>query len=81
MTGSACPGYASCQRINIMRRETEEEKDQAAKSILDADDLVVGRENVFSPEAELVVLVLIVVMWIVRGMGSQFSGSIHRRKN
>ena len=38
-------------------RETEEEKNQPADPVLDADDLVIGRENVFPPEAELVVLV------------------------
>ena len=40
--------------------------------VLDADDLVVGGEDVFSPKAELVVIVPVVVMRIVRrGMGSE----------
>ena len=51
--------------------------------VLDADDLVVGREDVFPPKAELVMLVpVVVVMRIVFGvrMGSEVSGSVHMRK-
>src|ERR1700722_5997070 len=42
--------------------ETEEEEGKAAPKILDADDLVVGRENVAPPKAEFVMIVRVIVM-------------------
>ena len=63
------------------QRKTKEEKNQAAKAVLNADHFVVGRKNVFSPQTELVMLVFVVMMRIVGGVRSQFSGSIHIWKN
>src|ERR1039458_600544 len=42
--------------------EAEEEEGKAAPQILDADDLVIGGENVAPPKAELVMIVGVVVM-------------------
>ena len=38
------------------QREAEEQEQQAGDGVLDADDLVVGREDVLAPEAELLVM-------------------------
>src|SRR5437773_631027 len=60
--------------------KTEEEKNQAADSVLDADHLVVGRDNVFPPKRELVMIVPMVV--VVGGMfgvrlRSEARGCVH----
>src|SRR5438046_9713753 len=55
--------------------KTEEEEDQPGESILDADHLVVGGENIFSPPPELVMLMVgLVLMWM--GMRFDRSGSV-----
>ena len=54
----AWPGYASCQRISIIKTKSEEQENRPVKAVLDADHLMVGGENVFSPKPELVMLVL-----------------------
>jgi len=64
--------------------KTKEQKRQATEPILDADHLMIGRENVFSPEAELMVLVLMSVAMavFVRVIaGFNRSRGIHFRKN
>jgi hypothetical protein len=38
------------------QREAEEQEQQAGDRVLDADDLVVGREDVRAPEAQLFVM-------------------------
>ena len=49
-------------------REAEKQEDQPGDHVLDPDHLVIRREDVFPPPAELVVIVAItVVMRIVRG--------------
>ena len=42
--------------------EAEEEKDEAGEPVLDPDDLVIGREDVFAPPVQLMVIVMRVVM-------------------
>src|SRR6266704_1316986 len=59
--------------------KTEEQKKQPGKSVLDADHLVIGGENIFSPPPELVMLMLGVLAVRV-GAGFERSGSIHFRK-
>src|SRR5437588_6830014 len=41
--------------------KTEEEENQARESVLDTDYFVVGRENIFSPPPELVMLMSSIV--------------------
>jgi hypothetical protein len=48
-------------------REAEEHEDEPGDQVLDADDLVVRGEDVAADEAELVMLVRMVVVRIVRG--------------
>src|SRR4029450_84072 len=56
--------------------KAKEQKNQAAEPILNADHLMVGGENVFSPPPELMMLVAGVVrVWIV--MRFERSGSVH----
>src|SRR6266480_1574059 len=59
--------------------KTEEQKKQPGESVLDADDFMVGGENVFSPPSEFVMIV--VGLWIVmsRCRGKR-SGSVHFRR-
>ena len=38
------------------QRKAEEQEQEAGDGVLDADDLVVGREDVLAPEAELLVM-------------------------
>src|SRR2546423_14786004 len=58
--------------------KAEEEKNQAADSVLDADHFVVGRDDVFPPERQLVMLVPVLVM--VGGMlGACRAGAWRRR--
>src|SRR6266581_3888301 len=63
--------------------KTEEEENQSGESVLDADHLVVGRENIFSPPPELVMLACHAGavqrrVWIV--MRFDRSGSVHFRR-
>ena len=63
-------------------RETEEEENQAGDAVLDPDHLVVGRDDVLSPERKFVVIVPgIVMMRIVFGvrMRSEARGCVHMR--
>ena len=50
-SGIAWPGCAICQRIIIIRQKAEQQKTQRRQAVLNADDLVIGRENVRAPEA------------------------------
>src|SRR6266513_3014346 len=60
--------------------KAEEEKNETAKSVLDTDDFVVGRENVLTPPTELVMFVFPGVgVRIV--MGFERSGSVHSGKS
>src|SRR6266568_1351700 len=62
--------------------KTEEKEDQSGESVLDADYLVVGGENIFSPPPELVMFMFGGVrVWIVmsRCCGKR-SGSVHSGK-
>ena len=52
------------------QREAEEEEQQAGDGVLDADDLVVGREDVLAPEAELLVMGFVRDVRLVSGDGS-----------
>ena len=45
--------------------EAEEEKEEPAEHVLDADRLVVSGEDVGAPETELVVLVAVIVMRVM----------------
>src|SRR5438067_7547820 len=58
----------------------EEEEDQPGESILDADHLVIGGENIFSPPPELVMLVFSAVRAWMR-MRFERSGSVHSGKS
>ena len=59
--------------------KAEEQEKQPGDAVLDADDFVVGGENVFSPKPELVMLVsgVVPVRFV---MGFNRSGSVHFRK-
>jgi len=46
--------------------EAEEQQEKAGGNVLDADDLVIGGENVTAPEPELVMLVAVVMIVIMR---------------
>jgi hypothetical protein len=60
--------------------KTEEEEDQSGESVLDADHLVVGGENIFSPPPELMMLVFgVVLLWMV--MRFERSGTVHFKEN
>ncbi len=60
--------------------KTEEEEDQSGESVLDADHLVIGGENIFSPPPKLVMLVAgLMLMWM--GMRLERSGSVHSGKS
>ena len=60
--------------------KAKKQKDQATNSVLNADHLVIGGEDVFSPKTELVVLMFVpcfVMMFVVR---FERSGSVHFEK-
>ena len=57
------------------QHETEEKEDQAGETVLNADHLVVGGENVFPPRIQLVMVVVVCV--IVRRVGVCGGGGIH----
>src|ERR1022692_5157488 len=60
------------------QRKAEEQKDQTAETVLNADHLVIGRENICSPPTELMILVGGGVMVrIVKRF--ERSGSVHFR--
>src|SRR5437764_11274134 len=61
----------------------EEEEDQPGESVLDADHLVIGGENIFSPPPELVMLTCragAVRRWVLIVMRFDRSGSVHFRR-
>ena len=68
ITGKRVPGKASCQRINIIRQKPKSKKISPLMPVLDADHLVIGRDDVLPPEGQLVMIVLCVVVGIVRGV-------------
>ena len=49
--------------------KTEEEENQPADAVLNPDHLVIGRENVFSPETEFVMLVPVMGVVFVENGG------------
>jgi hypothetical protein len=60
--------------------EAKKQKDQAADAVLNSDDLVVGRKNVFTPPTEFVVFVFSgVSVRIV--MRFETRGSVHSTKS
>src|SRR5207248_295798 len=75
------PGISQLPAHQHHQGKTEEEEDEAAEAVLDTDDLVVAGENVFSPKAEFVMLVLGVVMRIVRCVRVKMSSRVHAREN
>ena len=79
ITGIAWPGYASCQRIIIIRQNPKNKNDSPHKPILNSDHFVVGRENVFTPPSELVMLMRC-VMPVRFVMGANGSRSVHFRR-
>ena len=66
--------------------KAEEQKDQPADAVPDADNFVVGGENVFPPKTEFVMfvfvpmLVLVVVMGFLRMRRSVHAKKIYRIK-
>src|SRR6266568_9481237 len=70
--------------------KAEEEEDQPGESVLDADHLVIGGENIFSPPPELVMLacragamrrrVLAFVFMSILAVRFERSGSVHFRR-
>ena len=46
--------------------EAEEQENQPGDAVLDPDHLVIGRDDVFSPEWKFVVIVPVMMMRIVR---------------
>src|SRR5580700_4133978 len=61
------------------QRKTEKQKGQPAETVLNADHLVIGRENVCSPPTELMMLVGVVVLVRIV-MRFERSGSVHFRR-
>src|SRR5207237_9112586 len=67
------PGIGELPAHHHHQTEAEEEKDQRGDRVLDADDLVVDREEVLAPERQLVVAVIGVRMPVaVAGRGVVF---------
>ncbi len=64
-------------------RKTEEKKDQSADPVLDPDHLVIGRDDVLSPERKFVVIVPGIVMRVVFGVRvrSEARRSVHMRES
>jgi hypothetical protein len=58
--------------------KAEEQKEQAADAVLDANHLVIGGENVPSPPSQLVVFVLVVVMGLRRCV--RMGRGVHAKK-
>ena len=70
-------------RSDVLSTNDKEEEKESRDTILNADDFVIGRKNVFPPEAELMVLVLACgCVWVVvsRGCGNSARG-VHSRKS
>ena len=54
-------------------RKAEEQKDQPGDAVLDADHLVIGRENVLPPKTKLVMIVPMLVLVVVMGFRANAS--------
>src|SRR5438270_5626030 len=86
--GQGMAGISQLPTHQHHQRETEEEENQPGNAVLDADDLVVGRDNVFPPERQLVVVVTVIVVMRVAGgrrmrmfgLRSEARASVHKRK-
>ena len=64
MSGIGWPGIGQLPPHEHHQREAEQEEEKAGDRVLDADHLVVEREDVLPPEPEvLVVGVLVACMW------------------
>ena len=61
--------------MSSIRQKPKKRKNEPADHVLDADDLVVGGENVAAPEAELVMLVAVIVMSAVACDDAAWAGS------
>src|SRR5439155_9182207 len=61
--------------------KAEEQKEQTADAVLDADHLVIGGENVFTDEAELVVFVSVFVGMVGFGRSVRMGSGVHAKKN
>src|SRR4029077_8215162 len=73
------PGIGELPSHQHHEAETEEKENQPTEAVLNPDDFVVGREDVLTPKAELVVLVaVVVVMRFV--MGFERCGCVHFRR-
>jgi hypothetical protein len=59
--------------------ETEKEKAESRQEVLNSDHFVVGRENVFSPETKLVMVVLGVSVRMVFGVRDGRRG-VHKER-
>src|SRR2546423_1756774 len=59
--------------------KAHEQKDETADAVLDANHLMVGRKNVFTPKSELVVVVFVsrLVMMSIFAVRVKRSGSVH----
>ena len=57
--------------------KAEEQEDQPRDSVLDADHLVIGRDDVFFPEWQFVVIVRVLLMRVVRRVRDG-RGSVHK---
>jgi hypothetical protein len=56
--------------------EAEEEEQQTADSVPDADDFVIGGKDVLSPKAKLVVIVVVIVARLVAMPGVRVSFNV-----
>ena len=65
MTGTGVPGPGELPAHEQHEAEAEEEKGQPGEAVLDADRLVVGGEDVLTPPAELVMIVMVRVVPVV----------------
>ena|SRR5437016_3543682 len=74
------PGIGQLPTHQHHQAKAKKQKDQTADSILDSDDFVVGRKNVFTPPTELVVFVFpgVSVRIVMR---FETGGSVHSRKS
>ena len=48
------------------QEKSEQQETQRGKTVLDADDFVVGRKNIPAPKIRLGMLVAVIVMFVVR---------------
>ena len=63
-----------------MRVKPKKEENQPGDSVLDADHLVIGRENILSPKTELMMFMLRVCMRIVGDVADR-RRSVHREQS